>query len=343
MLRLVIALTLVSEAALRISPVERVQLSAELSAWTDEFGEAFLPPGVDTSDTEVLLARLQASKVAIAALEATQPSATFRLGRFALYTPDEFNALVTMSSPQNLPNPKDVVPPKVSVEAGRTSFSSGNDTVVDWSTSKCMNLPALEAAHCIVTGVLLDVSEQSIVSCLKDFGGNGCDWGLEWGVMMSTAMEGICLEKDYPYTSGVDGIANQCQTKCAKEMLAVSNYGRGETEAKLEAVLLTQPVAVTLAIDNNVWMYYDGGMITSCPPSKTLHTALAVGYGTEHGVKYFKIRNSWGTAWGEHGHIRIRRGVGGEGLCGIAKSSFYPVLKDLPQPTSVSPPTKPAC
>eukprot|EP00811_Abedinium_folium_P009143 NODE_1844_length_2358_cov_4.047961.p1 GENE.NODE_1844_length_2358_cov_4.047961~~NODE_1844_length_2358_cov_4.047961.p1 ORF type:complete len:620 (-),score=196.24 NODE_1844_length_2358_cov_4.047961:405-2264(-) len=39
----------------------------------------------------------------------------------------------------------------------------------------------------------------------------------------------------------------------------------------------------------------------------TTHSILAVGWGEEH-VKYWTVRNSWGTDWGFGGYARIRRG-----------------------------------
>ena len=45
----------------------------------------------------------------------------------------------------------------------------------------------------------------------------------------------------------------------------------------------------------------------------TMLVALA-GWGSDGGVDYWKVANSWGTTWGEGGFFRIRRGVN---ECGI--------------------------
>lgn len=54
------------------------------------------------------------------------------------------------------------------------------------------------------------------------------------------------------------------------------------------------------------------------------HAVLLVGYGVENGVKYWKVRNSWGGRWGESGSIRIRRDSSGVGLCGMLGYTSFP-------------------
>jgi len=39
------------------------------------------------------------------------------------------------------------------------------------------------------------------------------------------------------------------------------------------------------------------------------HEVSIVGYGEQNGVKYWRVRNSWGSHWGEDGFFKIVRGI----------------------------------
>eukprot|EP00362_Geleiidae_sp_MMETSP1317_P000182 CAMPEP_0201281114 /NCGR_PEP_ID=MMETSP1317-20130820/1462_1 /ASSEMBLY_ACC=CAM_ASM_000770 /TAXON_ID=187299 /ORGANISM="Undescribed Undescribed, Strain Undescribed" /LENGTH=77 /DNA_ID=CAMNT_0047590119 /DNA_START=866 /DNA_END=1102 /DNA_ORIENTATION=- len=76
-------------------------------------------------------------------------------------------------------------------------------------------------------------------------------------------------------------------------------------------------------------MYYSGGIIDAdCSGAALDHGIGCVAYGTEGGVDYWTVRNSWGTTWGEAGYGRILRtdSMTDYGLCGIAEMASYPIV-----------------
>ena len=67
------------------------------------------------------------------------------------------------------------------------------------------------------------------------------------------------------------------------------------------------------------------------------HGVAVVGYGaTNDGTKYWIVKNSWGTDWGERGYIRMVRDINAaEGICGIAMEASYPVKLTADNPKAV--------
>jgi C1A family cysteine protease len=90
-----------------------------------------------------------------------------------------------------------------------------------------------------------------------------------------------------------------------------------------DAVANIGPVATAIHA-SQVFMWYKGGIYNevNCPTSVN-HAVLIVGYGTEKGVNFWIVKNSWGAGWGESGYFRIVRGTN---KCGIASYATYPVV-----------------
>ena len=57
------------------------------------------------------------------------------------------------------------------------------------------------------------------------------------------------------------------------------------------------------------------------------HAVLAVGYGNDSrsGNNFWKVKNSWGSGWGESGFIRLlRTSDNGPGTAGMLSTPTYP-------------------
>jgi len=62
----------------------------------------------------------------------------------------------------------------------------------------------------------------------------------------------------------------------------------------------------------------------------TNHYITCVGWGTQNGIDFWIIKNSWGEDWGEDGYFRIKRGINSRGFNTLV---LYPLLKRDPSYT----------
>ena len=87
------------------------------------------------------------------------------------------------------------------------------------------------------------------------------------------------------------------------------------------------PVSVAIEADQQVFQFYNGGIISANCGTQLDHGVLVVGYGSDSGKDYWILKNSWGASWGESGFFRIKRtSESGPGLCGLQQQASYPEL-----------------
>jgi len=116
--------------------------------------------------------------------------------------------------------------------------------------------------------------------------------------------------QDYPYT----GKYQVCQTVSGKQW-SITGYVNVPGCDNLINALNKQPVSI--AVDAYGWSTYKSGIFSNCTTNVNF-AALLVGATDQ----YWKIKNDWGTKWGESGYIRLTRG----NTCGICSIPSYPTI-----------------
>jgi cathepsin H len=206
-------------------------------------------------------------------------------------------------------------------------------------------MATIESRQLIKYNNYYNMSEQQVVDCANDFGDNkGCDGGLP-----SQAYEylryagGAMTEAEYPYTATTD----ECSFK--REEAAVEVIGGSVNITYLDEYSLqkatyeTGPIAISFEVIPS-FKHYKSGVYhndtCSSKAIKTNHAVTVVGYGTENGMDYWFVKNSWGAAWGDQGFFKMQRGIN---MCGIADCNAYPYdVKQIadfkgPAPFTVNP------
>lgn len=194
---------------------------------------------------------------------------------------------------------------------------------------------AVEGAWQIATGKLVSISEQELVDC--DKGDDGCRGGLMPRGFSFLKENNICTEASYSYNAH-DG---SCKLPCSDVAIprgGVTGYKTVADEDGLLSAIQSQPVSIAIEADQSSFQLYHGGVLTATCGKKLDHGVLLVGYGTD-GKDYWKVKNSWGSSWGEAGYIRIERG---SDKCGIGDSASYPVVDGSAPPSPPSPPGPPS-
>jgi C1A family cysteine protease len=179
---------------------------------------------------------------------------------------------------------------------------------------------AIEGAVAVATGKLTSVAEQQLVDCAGSFGNQGCNGGLmDYAFDYVISNKGIGSEGSYPYTAR-DGsckkVASVSTIKAYKDVTA------GDEEA-LGAALALGPVAVAIEADQMCFQFYHSGVLDDASCGTSLdHGVLLVGFGTDSssGKDFWRIKNSWGSSWGDKGFIRF---VYGKNQCGINQMATY--------------------
>ena len=172
------------------------------------------------------------------------------------------------------------------------------------------SIATLEGRYAIKKGSGVALSEQQLVDCAKTSYGCGGGWASK--AFQYIQASGSQSRASYAYT-GRDGTCRYNAGSVAARVSGVS--GVGDAKSAVNA----GPVAVYVQAQSG-FMSYGGGIFNGACGQYD-HAVTVVGWGQSGATEYWIIRNSWGSGWGEAGHIRVQI----NGNCRITFDS-YPIV-----------------
>jgi C1A family cysteine protease len=269
--------------------------------WAAEYGF--------NGDDTAMEATYNANVAGFAELEAAHPEATFGVNQFTGMTFEEFSAQYLTATP-----PQETDLPLLEEDIDLESLASD----VDWSVTPVKDqgscgscwafgtLGQVEAAHKQKTGQTVSLAEQQLVDCSKQ--NNGCSGGRPDWALTYLAGKSIYTTSSYPYRAR-DG---SCSSGTASGV-TVSGYSRVSKSDSALASALNQGAVTVLVYADSAFQSYRSGILTATTTCNLNHAVLATGYGSN----FWKIKNSWGSSWGESGYIRFSRTTSGCGSYGM--------------------------
>lgn len=267
-------------------------------------------------------------------------SATFGITRFSDLSKAEFESQYLTVIPKDNSEDKDVQRHSVS-----TTATAGG--VVDWTG--IYTTPIKDQGHCgccwafstaeqiesdsmRVLGKSWTLSSEQFCQCVTAC--SGCNGGNTNTAMNYAKTHYVEQNSDYPYTSYF-GVTGSCTYTSTKGVVYLSSYTQigspsTDTVSSIETsmtnyILGTGPISIL--VDANAWSAYTGGIMSAATCGTSIdHAVQAVGVDTTSTTPYWKIRNQWGTSWGEQGYIRVQYGANS---CNLTYQPLYtaPIAK----------------
>jgi len=250
------------------------------------------------------------------------------MNKFAALTPSEYRSLLGFKP--------------VNAQKNTVEGTAANAAELDWRDKGCVNpikdqgqcgscwafsvVQAVEGCYAAQKGTLYSLSEQQLVDCATAC--SGCDGGLmtaafDWVIKQQDG--GFMGEDDYPYHP-YEGTCAFDKSKVKVTIIGYKEVKEGSEKDLADKCASQGPISIGIDASNWSFQMYSSGIYDepSCSSYNIDHAVGCIGYGTENGVKYCIVRNSWGEDWGEKGYIRMVKDKNNQ--CGEASMGSYPIF-----------------
>jgi C1A family cysteine protease len=161
----------------------------------------------------------------------------------------------------------------------------------------------------LIKGETVMLSEQQIVDCSANYTTFGCQSGSRNGTLTYIREKGLTTDSAYPYK----GVKNNCQKEVG-EYKPVYKHVEFNGCSDISGALSSNG-PLTVAVNAADWLTYRAGIYNGCTSTDVNHDILLIGVNSES----WRLKNSWGTRWGEFGYIRLKLG----NTCGVCEKPAF--------------------
>ncbi|KAL5260123.1 hypothetical protein ACHWQZ_G010295 [Mnemiopsis leidyi] len=193
---------------------------------------------------------------------------------------------------------------------------------------------AMEGNYFIETGDQVSFSDQESLECSVeglDKKWNGCSGGwMGWPYDYVKKVDRLALEKDFKYVAS-DRPCNMAGVPNGLKKARLTGHRQlPKSDKDLLQAAAVSVVSVGIQVSNTPFSTYRSGVYT-CQREKGCncqqggdHAINLVGYGEG----YWRLKNSWGSSWGDQGYIKMSRNQ--DNICLINTAATVPVFQCRP-------------